>query len=632
MRNINYPVTLALIGINTLVFIVLAVELKSLSMESALAVISILKAGGNLNPLTLGGEPWRVITCVFLHFGIFHILVNMYALWGLGRLLEPAIGSLRFVLLYFICGIAASIASLLFNVMVISAGASGAIFGLYGYQLGAEFIGSFHDREKLTKVLINFGAFVVINTIIAGQLNVDVSGHIGGALAGLAIAFCHFKLKVLRQSPGMAAVLVVLPVAMFFIPQNQVRFFNLFQKVIAQDDITSKLFTTGVSLSDSLLKIQDQWRAIGNELHTLPSIPSELKGDSVIISNYVALRVKETGYRVHLIQESYIYEDSVEVLAKQFSALPHVQHTYSYRLPEEAQASDENKLSEQSFIALDTILVYYDEDWKEMDGKEGSSFYRIGTKDSLGRWQGKVRDYFSDGQIQMKGSYKDGLRNGVFIYYSDHHTYSSAGRYEKERLAGKWQYFHWNGSLESEMLHEPEFFVRDVWDSLGNLQVSNGEGDYKKWFPNGALAEQGSYVRGKRDGYWYGYHPDGQPHYKELYRRNALVSGVSIDVNGKRYVYDQYSELAFPVEGMKKYNGYLQQNKAMLNGQPHGVVKVLFTVGTDGSLWDFAILQSLSKQCDNEAMRLVREGPPWRPAYRHGYRKVQSQGYVEVSF
>ena len=98
--------TYILIGINVVVFAWLAFQQQDLMMSGNADVLAIIRAGANLNPLTLGGQPWRVISSMFLHFGIIHLLVNMYALFVLGRLLEPALGSGRFLLVYFLRQIA----------------------------------------------------------------------------------------------------------------------------------------------------------------------------------------------------------------------------------------------------------------------------------------------------------------------------------------------------------------------------------------------------------------------------------------------------------------------------------------------------------------------------------------------
>jgi hypothetical protein len=63
-----------------------------------------------------------------------------------------------------------------------------------------------------------------------------------------------------------------------------------------------------------------------------------------------------------------------------------------------------------------------------------------------------------------------------------------------------------------------------------------------------------------------------------------------------------------------------------------GIVKVVFNVGNDGSVWDFVIIEGLSHDYDQEAIRLIKEGPAWRPGVLHGHEQVPSQGYVEVIF
>src|SRR5688572_27654621 len=120
--------TYVLIAINLVVFAWLALQQQSLMMDSNLDVLAILHAGANLNPFTLGGQPWRIITSMFLHFGIIHLAVNMYALYALGTQLEPAVSTIRFLLIYFFCGIAAGLASLVFIIYTPSAGPSGALF------------------------------------------------------------------------------------------------------------------------------------------------------------------------------------------------------------------------------------------------------------------------------------------------------------------------------------------------------------------------------------------------------------------------------------------------------------------------------------------------------------------------
>ena len=68
---------------------------------------------------------------------------------------------------------------------------------------------------------------------------------------------------------------------------------------------------------------------------------------------------------------------------------------------------------------LETKRVFYDEEWKEIDDPSLAAYYRIGTVDSLGRFQGVVRDYYRSGAVQMKGKYLDGMKDGIFLYYTN---------------------------------------------------------------------------------------------------------------------------------------------------------------------------------------------------------------------
>lgn len=80
-------------------------------------------------------EPWRLLTVLLVHGGIWHLLLNMFALWLMGRTLEPLIGRLRFVVLYLLSGLGGSVMVVLFGFDTSVVGASGAIFGLFGATL-----------------------------------------------------------------------------------------------------------------------------------------------------------------------------------------------------------------------------------------------------------------------------------------------------------------------------------------------------------------------------------------------------------------------------------------------------------------------------------------------------------------
>ncbi len=175
----------------------------------------LIKWGANIRFLTLDGQWWRVITCCFLHIGIFHLLMNMYALLYIGLLLEPRLGRRRFATAYLLTGVMASIASLYWHENTLSAGASGAIFGMYGVFLA---LLTTNLIEKTTRgaMLASIGIFVVYNLVNGLKGSVDNAAHIGGLLSGIAIGYLYYPSLAKPDRPGLlysavltAAVLVV---------------------------------------------------------------------------------------------------------------------------------------------------------------------------------------------------------------------------------------------------------------------------------------------------------------------------------------------------------------------------------------------------------------------------------------
>jgi membrane associated rhomboid family serine protease len=146
------------------------------------------------------GEWWRLITSGFLHASVFHILFNMYLLWILGQMLEPAIGSLRFGAVYFASLLAGSFGALLLEPRGFTVGASGAIFGLMGFayvDLRARGIDPFRAGIGWL-IVINLGLGFVLN-------NVSVGGHVGGLVGG-ALAGFAFQWADKQRQPALGLV------------------------------------------------------------------------------------------------------------------------------------------------------------------------------------------------------------------------------------------------------------------------------------------------------------------------------------------------------------------------------------------------------------------------------------------
>jgi membrane associated rhomboid family serine protease len=171
-------VTKILLGLNVAIWLIgLAVGFQVLSARFALIEIALFDA----EPIGVAdGEWYRMLSAAFLHEQIWHLALNMYALWILGSMLEPVLGRWRFTALYLLSAIGGSAASLLSP--SISYGASGAVFGL----MGALFVVLRRFGRDVTAVLVILGINVVFGFVVTG---IDWRAHLGGLITGAALAF-----------------------------------------------------------------------------------------------------------------------------------------------------------------------------------------------------------------------------------------------------------------------------------------------------------------------------------------------------------------------------------------------------------------------------------------------------------
>ena len=150
--------------------------------------IWMLARMGAITPDVLeSGQLWRLVTAMFLHIGLLHLLLNLWALFQLGSLFEAMFGSLRFTITYFISGVIASLSSAIFTDSF-SAGASGAIFGILGALIVSIKRSPLWRNEAWTRGLIQqLIGWAVLNVIIGFTPGIDNAAHIGGFLAGLIL-------------------------------------------------------------------------------------------------------------------------------------------------------------------------------------------------------------------------------------------------------------------------------------------------------------------------------------------------------------------------------------------------------------------------------------------------------------
>lgn len=144
---------------------------------------TLIKFGANIDTYTKMGDYYRLITCMFLHIGVLHLICNMYSLYIIGNVVENFFGKWKYLIIYFISGISGSILSMAFSHNTILAGASGAIFGLlgallyFGYYYRA-YLGSAGKSTIIQVIFIN----LLIGFMVPGISN---AAHIGGLVGGV---------------------------------------------------------------------------------------------------------------------------------------------------------------------------------------------------------------------------------------------------------------------------------------------------------------------------------------------------------------------------------------------------------------------------------------------------------------
>ncbi len=194
-------VTQAIFGINVAVFV--AMTLAGVSPLEPTAK-QLVDWGANFGPYTIGGQWWRLLTCVFIHIGITHIALNMWCLWGLGRLAESVYDRWTFGAVYLITGLAASVASIAWNPIGVSAGASGAIFGIAGALIAAFYLGEFAlPKTVVSGLLMSVLKFAGYNLVLGAFLgHTDNAAHVGGLVSGLILGALIARLAPQRDETG----------------------------------------------------------------------------------------------------------------------------------------------------------------------------------------------------------------------------------------------------------------------------------------------------------------------------------------------------------------------------------------------------------------------------------------------
>lgn len=165
----------------------------------------LIRDGGLNGPQVADGEWWRIVSSAFLHAGPLHLALNMFALWILGSLLEPAMGTVRFVGIYAVAILAGSLGALLLDPNELTVGASGGVFGL----MAAAFVTA--RRRGLQDLASQVGFYVLLNLAFTFSVpGISIGGHLGGLIGGglVALVIGAAEQRARGQAPRLEALAI----------------------------------------------------------------------------------------------------------------------------------------------------------------------------------------------------------------------------------------------------------------------------------------------------------------------------------------------------------------------------------------------------------------------------------------
>lgn len=321
--RIGYTITPIIVDINILIFILMVVSGANILIPDNQV---LLRWGANLRPLVLEGQWWRLFTCVFIHAGILHLVLNMYALIYIGLLLEPYLGKFKFAIAYLITGVLASVTSIYWHAFTVSIGASGAIFGMYGIFLSM-LTTNFIDKKIRGPLLSSIGVFVLLNLMNGAKAGIDNAAHIGGLISGVIIGYAFYpslikpQLAILKYIVSTALVVGAI-IACFAVCKNIPDDLGKYQAYMrdfeTNEAIALKVYQLPKTTSNSEIISEitnngiPHWRTELNILNNVDklNLPENIVSRNGVLRQYCNLRIKSYQFLAREISENKLDKDS----------------------------------------------------------------------------------------------------------------------------------------------------------------------------------------------------------------------------------------------------------------------------------------------------------------------------------
>ncbi|AYF93778.1 rhomboid family intramembrane serine protease [Streptococcus koreensis] len=180
----KYPVTSSLLLLTTGVFLAMLL-LRGFDYESVQTVYDfggVLGAEIQMDP----SQSWRLLAAMFVHIGLQHFVLNMVTLYFLGRIAEDLFGSKAFLVLYILSGLMGNLFVMTFSPEVVAAGASTALFGIFGAIASLRFIARSPYIQYLSQ---SYTSLILVNILFSFMPGISLAGHLGGLVGGGILAF-----------------------------------------------------------------------------------------------------------------------------------------------------------------------------------------------------------------------------------------------------------------------------------------------------------------------------------------------------------------------------------------------------------------------------------------------------------
>lgn len=274
--------------------------------------------------------------------------------------------------------------------------------------------------------------------------------------------------------------------------------------------------------------------------------------------------------------------------------------------------------------AQDTVVSYMDKNWKKTK-QENASYYRklVKVRNSENEKRFLVLDYYLTDTLQMSGYYKDRkltIKDGDFVYYYENGQKSMVKTYVNGKTEGFVYHYYENGTLSSSV----------------NTVHGLNEGQERNYFEHGQLLSEVIYLNDKMNGVCKWYYENGQPSSIEVYEADSLISFELFLETGEK---DTLTPSPFmPAEfpgGMEKLKRYLSVNiiypDYALKHNIEGKVYIRFVVDKTGLIENITVLKSPQKLLDEEAVRVVKKMPDWKPCKYHN-RAIPSVYHLPITF